>query len=133
MTENEKAVAEVLSEYSAALNASKTEQVMPLYAEDGIFMAPYSQSSVGIAAVRKAYDTVFETRKFDVTFHPAEIVEMSPDWVYARTNSSGSTTNPKTGVKSSEGNQELFIFKKDSSGEFKIYRYSFSPVTPPKG
>jgi uncharacterized protein (TIGR02246 family) len=126
MTANERAVAEVLTAYGAALNASDTDSVMPLYAEDGVFMPPYSASAVGVDAVRKAYDAVFKAIKLTVTFNVAEIVEMSPEWVFARTNSSGTTLNLATCATSAEANQELFIFRKDRGGKFRIARYSFS-------
>ena len=32
----------LLAKYNDALNASSTDAVMPLYAEDGVFMAAYS-------------------------------------------------------------------------------------------
>ena len=130
MTANEKAVSAALAKYQDALNASDTEAVMPLYAEDGIFMPPYSQSAIGAAALRKAYDEVFKAITLSVKFNVAEIVEMSPDWVFARTNSAGTTTDHATGAKSAEGNQELFIFKKNSEGAWKIARYSFSSTNP---
>jgi uncharacterized protein (TIGR02246 family) len=130
MTPNEQAVAKVLAAYSAALNASDTDAVMPLYAEDGVFMPPYSASAVGAVAVRKAYDAVFKAIKLTVKFNVAEIVEMSPEWVFARTNSAGTTLNRATGAISAEANQELFIFRKDRDGKFKIARYSFSTTNP---
>jgi uncharacterized protein (TIGR02246 family) len=130
MTANEQAVAEVLAAYGAALNASDTDAVMPLYAEDGVFMPPYSASAVGMGAVRKAYDAVFKAIKLTVKFKAAEIVEMSPDWVFARTNSAGTTLDHATGATSAEANQELFIFRKDRDGKFKIARYSFSTTNP---
>ena len=128
----EDAVKDLLSSYNDALNASETDDVMLLYMTNGIFMPPFSQSAIGHAAIRKAYDTVFETRKFEVKFNLAELVVLSPEWAFARTNSAGHTTNPKTGVQSSEGNQELFLFKRDTDGAWKIARYSFSPTSPPK-
>jgi uncharacterized protein (TIGR02246 family) len=131
MTPNEKAVAEVLASYNAALNASDTGAVLPLYAADGVFMAPFSPSAVGTEAVRKAYDAVFAAITLTVKFDIAEIMELSPDWVFARTNSAGTTLNHATGATTSEGNQELFLFHKDKSGRFKIARYSFSPTKPP--
>jgi uncharacterized protein (TIGR02246 family) len=130
MTPNEQAVAEVLAAYSVALNASETNAVMPLYVEDGVFMPPCSASAVGAGAVRKAYDAVFKTIKLTVKFNVAEIVEMSPEWVFARTNSAGTTLNHATGATSAEANQELFIFRKDRGGKFKIARYSFSTTNP---
>jgi uncharacterized protein (TIGR02246 family) len=131
MTANEQAVAKVLEAYNAALNSSDTSLVMPLYTEDGVFMPPYSPSAVGLAAVRKAYDAVFKAIKLTVKFNVAEIVEMSPDWVFARTNSAGKTLNHATGATTAEANQELFIFRKDKDGKFKIARYSFATTNPP--
>jgi uncharacterized protein (TIGR02246 family) len=131
MTKNEQAVAQVLEAYNAALNASDTNSVMPLYADDGVFMPAFSPSAVGAEAVRKAYDAVFAQIKLTVKFDIAEIVELSPEWVFARTNSAGKTLNHATGATTSEGNQELFIFRKSKEGKFKIARYSFSPTKPP--
>src|SRR6201984_2576435 len=125
MTANEQAVAEVLAAYSAALNASDTDAVMPLYAEDGVFMPPYSPSAVGVVAVRKAYDAVFKAIKLTVKFNVAEIVEMGPEWVFARTNSAGTTLNHATGAITAEANQELFIFRRARGGKSNISRHGF--------
>jgi uncharacterized protein (TIGR02246 family) len=132
MTANESAVAETLCAYSQALNSSDTNALMPLYAQDGVFMPPYSPSAVGLAEVRKAYDAVFASIQLTVKFKIAEILEMSPDWVFARTNSAGTTLNHATGAISKEGNQELFIFHKEKDGKFRIARYSFSTTNPRK-
>jgi uncharacterized protein (TIGR02246 family) len=130
MSPNEQAVAEVLAAYNAALNSSDTDAVMPLYSDDGVFMPPYSPSAVGRAAVRKAYDNVFAAIRLTVKFNIAEIVEMSPEWVFARTNSVGTTVTHATGGTSAEGNQELFIFRRGGDGKFRIARYSFSTTNP---
>ena len=132
MNANEKAVSDVLAKYQDALNDSDTAAVMRLYADDGVFMPPYSQSAVGAAAVRQAYDAVFKAIKLSVNFNVAEVVEMSPSWVFARTNSAGTTTINATGAKSAEANQELFIFGKVTDGSWKIARYSFSSTNPPE-
>jgi ketosteroid isomerase-like protein len=34
-------------------------------------------------------------------------------------------------MTTSEANQELFIFRKDDDGVWRIARYSFSPTNPP--
>jgi ketosteroid isomerase-like protein len=78
---------------------------MPLYAQDGVFMPPYSPSTVGLAEVRKAYGAVFAAIQLTVKFNTAEIVEMSSDWVFARTNSAGTTLNLINGAISKEANQ----------------------------
>jgi uncharacterized protein (TIGR02246 family) len=131
MTPNEQAVAGVLAAYNAALNASDTNSVMPLYAEDGVFMPAFSPSAVGAEAVRKAYEAVFVAIRLAVKFDIAGIVELSPDWVFARTNSAGTTLNHASGATTVERNQESFLFRKDGDGKFKIARYSFSPTKPP--
>jgi ketosteroid isomerase-like protein len=63
-----------MSSYEEALNASSTAAVMPLYAEDGVFMPPNSSSAVGKAAVRQAYDAVFKAITLTVKFAIAELV-----------------------------------------------------------
>ena len=132
MSATTEAIIALLAKYNEALNASSTEAVMPLYAEDGVFMPPYSQSAVGVEAVRKAYDAVFKAITLNVKFTIVEVVGLGPGWAFARTNSEGTTTDHATGTKSAEGNQELFIFKQDQKGAWQIARYSFSPTNPPR-
>src|SRR5580704_9221967 len=50
MSATTEAITALLAKYNEALNASSTEAVVPLYAEDGVFMPPYSQSAVGAEA-----------------------------------------------------------------------------------
>ena len=131
MTENEKAAAAVLETYSQALNRSDMEQVMALYAPDGVFMPQGSPSSIGADAVRKAYEAVFANITLTVRFEIAEVQELSPEWVFARTNSEGSVKIHATGASSAEANQELFLLQK-LGGEWKIARYCFSTTNPPR-
>lgn len=129
MNPNEKAVVEVLAMYQDALNQSDTDAVMKLYARDGVFMPQNSPSSVGAGEVRKAYDAVFKTIKLTVKFNVAEVVEMAPNWVFARTNSAGTVKVQATGAGGPEANQELFLFQK-IDGAWKIARYCFSTTNP---
>ena len=132
MTATKEAITALLARYNDALNASSTDAVMPLYAEHGVFMPPYSPSAVGAEALRKAYDVVFKAITLNVRFTIAEIVDLAPEWAFARTNSAGTTLDHATGTKSAEANQELFILTKDSGGSWKIARYSFSSTNPPR-
>ena len=131
MNANEQAVAAVLAKYEDALNQSDIDAVMKLYAFDGVFMPQNSPSSVGADAVRKAYDAVFNAIKLTVKFNVAEVVEMAPNWVLARTNSAGTVKVYATGGGGPEANQELFVFQK-IDGEWKIARYCFSTTNPPR-
>jgi uncharacterized protein (TIGR02246 family) len=127
---DETAIRNAMLSYESALNASNTEAAMPLYAEDGVFMAPNNQSAVGKASVQQAYDAVFKAITLKVKFTIAELVVMSPRWALVRTNSAGTQKINATGVTSHEANQELFIFKKGDDGQWRIARYSFSTTNP---
>jgi uncharacterized protein (TIGR02246 family) len=125
------ALTKVLARYNAALNASSVDESLALYTDDGVFMPPFSASAVGKDAVRRAYIKVFETITLNVKFTIAEIVQMSSAWAFVRTNSAGTNRINASSKVSAEGNQELFLFRKDADGEWRIARYSFSPTSPP--
>jgi uncharacterized protein (TIGR02246 family) len=131
MNANEKAVAEVLAQYQEALNQSDTDAVMKLYAPDGVFMPQNRPSSVGADEVRRAYDAVFKTIQLTVKFNVAEIVEVAPSWVFARTNSAGTVKVHATGAGGPEANQELFLFQRIGRA-WKIARYCFSTTNAPR-
>ena len=127
MNASEEAIAAVLATYQ---DASDTDAVMKLYAADGVFMPQNFPSSVGAEAVRRAYEGVFDAITLSVTFHVAEIHQVAPEWAFARTNSAGTATVHATGGKSTEGNQELFVFQKIGDA-WKIARYCFSTTNSP--
>jgi uncharacterized protein (TIGR02246 family) len=129
MNVNEKAVVAVLAKYQDALNQSDTDAVMTVYAADGVFMPQNSPSSIGAEEVRRAYEAVFRTIKLTVKFNVAEVVEMAPNWVFARTNSAGTVKVLATDAGGPEANQELFLFQK-IDGVWKIARYCFSTTSP---
>jgi uncharacterized protein (TIGR02246 family) len=131
MNSAEAAVADALVRYQRALNTSDVGAALDLYAPDGVFMPQNSPSSVGAGAVRKAYELVFRTITLRVQFNVAEVRQLAPDWAFARTNSTGTSTDNATGVTSSESNQELFIFQRIRD-DWKIARYCFSTTLPPQ-
>jgi uncharacterized protein (TIGR02246 family) len=119
----------VIKDYEKALNASDTAAALALYGEDPVFMPQYSGALSGRNAVKGGYDHVFNTLKLNVTFTVHEVVEMG-DLAYVRTTSAGKTEilAKKTMVK--EGNNELFVFRKEL-GKWKIHRYLFASTNPP--
>jgi uncharacterized protein (TIGR02246 family) len=123
-------IVNVIKEYEKSLNASDAQAALDLYGEDPIFMPEYSVALSGRDAVKAGYDHVFNTLRLNVAFTIHEIVEMG-DLAYVRTTSSGKTEilARKTTVK--EGNNELFIFRKEH-GKWKIHRYLFASTNPPE-
>jgi uncharacterized protein (TIGR02246 family) len=130
MNTAEAAVADALVRYERALNTSDVDATLDLYAPDGVFMPQNSPSSIGASDVRKAYELVFRAITLRVQFSVAEVHQLAPDWAFARTSSTGTSTVRATGVTSLEGNQELFIFQRVDD-DWKIARYCFSTTLPP--
>jgi uncharacterized protein (TIGR02246 family) len=123
-------IVNLIKAYEKSLNASDAQAALDLYGEDPIFMPQYSVALSGRDAVKAGYDHVFNTLRLNVAFTIHEIVEMG-DLAYVRTTSAGKTEilARKTTVK--EGNNELFIFRKEH-GKWKIHRYLFASTNPPE-
>ncbi len=119
----------VLKAYEQVLNASDVAGILTLYTKDGVFMAQYNASAVGIHQVEAAYTGVFQAIDLNVEFDIVEVEVIADDWAFARTNSSVTSTINATGDKISEGNQELFVLQK-IDGDWKIARYAFSTTNP---
>jgi uncharacterized protein (TIGR02246 family) len=117
-----------LKRYEAALNANDIDTIMGLYGRDPVFMAQHAPAMVGRDAVRSGYKQVFDTIKLNIRFDIHE-VEEADDWAWARTSSAGRTRILAAGVEIPEGNNELFVFRRED-GQWKIHRYLFSTTTP---
>lgn len=120
----------VLKAYEAALNANDTDTILGLYGADPVFMPQHAPALVGRDAVRAGYEHVFNTLKLDIEFTIYE-VEEAGDWAWARTSSAGTQTLLATGQQSQEGNNELFVLRREA-GAWKICRYLFSTNQPPR-
>jgi uncharacterized protein (TIGR02246 family) len=123
-------IVNVIKAYEKSLNASDTPAALALYGEDPIFMPQYSAALSGRDAVKAGYEKVFSTLKLNVNFTIHEVVEMG-DLAYVRTTSAGKTEILAKKTTVTEGNNELFIFRKEH-GKWKIHRYLFASTNPPE-
>jgi uncharacterized protein (TIGR02246 family) len=130
MTSDETAVRNVLTSYQDALNGSSTAAAMSLYTEDGVVMPPYNESVVGKAQLSSLYEAGSKLFTLHVKFTIREVVQMSPEWAFARTHSEGTRKDIATGAMTDEANQELFILRKGADRAWRIARYSFSSTNP---
>jgi uncharacterized protein (TIGR02246 family) len=121
-------IKELLKTYESALNTNDVEGILALYGSDPVFMPQHAPALVGRDAVRAGYEQVFATIKLDVRFEVHEIEEAG-DRAWARTSSAGRTRILAAGAEVTEGNNELFIFRRES-GEWRIHRYLFSTNQP---
>lgn len=118
----------ILRTYETALNSNAIDAILDVFGSEPVFMPQHAPALVGRAAVRAGYEQVFATIKLDVRFEIHE-VEESGDFAWARTSSSGRTKILAAGVEVTEGNNELFIFRREN-GSWKIHRYLFSTNQP---
>ena len=121
-------IKELLAAYERALNANDLEGILALYGSDPVFMPQHAPALVGRDAVRAGYQQVFATIKLAIRFEVHELEE-GGDWAWARTSSAGRTRILAAGVEVAEGNNELFIFRREG-GEWRIHRYLFSTNQP---
>ena len=119
-----------LQRYERALNSADTDAVMKLYASDAIFMPQNSAPAIGHAPVRAAYDSLFKTLKPELKFQIDEVQVLSPTWAFARTRSTGTMKLLNNGIVVPGANQEMFVFRKEKSGEWLVARYIFNEPTP---
>ena len=118
----------LLRSYETALNTGATEAIVDLYGSEPVFMPQHAPALVGRDAVRAGYEQVFATIKLDVRFEIHE-VEEAGDYAWARTSSTGRTKILAAGAEVAEGNNELFIFRREQ-GVWKIHRYLFATTQP---
>ncbi|WP_149763593.1 YybH family protein [Neomesorhizobium albiziae] len=114
--------------YETALNGNDIDTILGLYGNDPIFMPQHAPALVGRNAVRAGYEQVFASIKLDIVFTIHE-VETAGDWAWVRTSSAGRTRILAAGVEIEEGNNELFVFRREN-GVWKIHRYLFSTNRP---
>lgn len=118
----------ILRSYESALNSNAIDTILDLFGSEPVFMPQHAPALIGRAAVRAGYEQVFATIKLDVRFEIHE-VEEAGDTAWARTSSSGRTKILAAGVEVTEGNNELFIFRREN-GAWKIHRYLFATNQP---
>lgn len=118
----------LLKTYETALNGNDIETILGLYSASPVFMPQNAPALVGRDAVRAGYRQVFDAIKLSVAFEIHEIQEAG-DWAWARTSSAGRTTILAVGIEVTEGNNELFVFRRED-GAWRIHRYLFATNQP---
>jgi len=122
------AIEATISGYFTALNHGDVDAVLKLYTGDPVQLPFLLPSIVGTEAVRKNYENTFQQIRFQMHTTIQELVQMSPEWAYVRTDSAGMFTPVKTGKEAAATFHELFLLQKSSDGTWHIARYSFSPT-----
>jgi len=125
---DEVSIQSLIDQYQNALNASDAKIILTFYDKAPVFMPQHAPAQVGRKAVQQAYENVFNNIKLDIRF-TTHSLEVLGDTAWARTSSAGKTKILANDAIINEGNNELFIFKKQQ-GEWKIHQYLFSTNQP---
>lgn len=127
------AIQESLKLYEQALNRADTAAIVRLYTADGVQMAPDAAAVVGGDAVGSAYDATFKAVSLNLAFKVDEIKLLNKETALLRSHSSGTLkVHGSAQPPNSVAFKELFVLRKQTSGQWKFSHYSFSssPVNP---
>jgi len=122
------AIEETILAYFRALNDADIGAILGLYSNDPVMLPFLQPAVVGIDAVRANYEGTFQLIRFEMKTTIQELVEMSPEWAYVRTDTSGTFTPTRTGEGAPAAFHELFLLRNTGAEHWKIARYSFSPA-----
>ncbi len=129
-TPEKAAIEATIFQYFEALNAGDIDAALKLYTDDPVQLPFMQPTVVGTEAVRSGYEGLFGLIRFQMHTKIEELVQMSPEWAFVRTESAGMMTPVRTGQASPATFHEVFILRKTSDVKWRIARYSFSPTAP---
>ena len=128
-TPNSAAIEETIFAYFQALNDASIDAILDLYSKDPVMLPFLQPAVVGTDAVRENYEGTFQLIRFEVQTTIQELVEMSPEWAYVRTDTTGTFTPTRTCEGAPAVFHELFLLRKTGDEHWQIARYSFSPAS----
>ncbi|GAB3641312.1 YybH family protein [Spirosoma arcticum] len=121
----QRAIQQLLDTYGAALNGSDAARIIPLFAQDGVFLAPGNPTATGQNQIKGAFDGLFGAVTLKLQFTPAQITVVNDKYAYATSTSSGTLTVKSNGQSAPNAYRELWVFVKEN-GQWKIARYLFN-------
>jgi len=114
--------------YFQALNDASIDAILDLYSKDPVMLPFLQPAVVGTDAVRANYEGTFQLIRFEMQATIQELVVMSPEWAYVRTDTNGAFIPTRTGEGALAAFHELFLLQKTEDEHWQIARYSFSPA-----
>ena len=146
MSHLSKSVQDLFSTYQTALNSSDLDLAMAMYwPEDGdknsraAFTAPHSPPSIGLKAIRSAYEELFAKVEHMVNIE-IEHFSLTHDsnWAFVRTRCTGNCRVRATGEELEDDVQGSWVLqrlggaKSYQDGIWKVTSYHFSSRLPPQ-
>jgi uncharacterized protein (TIGR02246 family) len=118
MTEDERAIRDVVDEWFAATKAGDLAAVVELMTDDVVFMVP-GREPFG----KREFAAAFQAMTNVVIEGTSEIAELRVlgDWAYVR-NHLDVTTTPNSGAPMRRSGYTLTIFRKEHDGRWRLAR-----------
>jgi uncharacterized protein (TIGR02246 family) len=118
MTEDERAIRDVVDEWFAATKAGDLAAVLELMTDDVVFMVP-GREPFG----KREFAAAFQAMTNVVIEGTSEIAELRVlgDWAYVR-NHLDVTTTPNSGAPMRRSGYTLTIFRKEHDGRWRLAR-----------
>ncbi len=115
----------LLLSYGKALNAASVKDVVPLFAEDGVFMPSALPTAKGHDQIKLAFDHEFKAIKLNIAVIFDEIVQQG-NLAYVRTRSKGTITILSKNITVPTDKYRAFFVLEKIKGKWKIARFMFN-------
>ena len=116
--------------YLTAFNRHDAAAVVANYTDDGVLIAPIGPAVESKPMLAMVYPEVFKAVRFNMAYEIKEVMQISPDWAFVRSATTGTETINATGDISEARYQELFLLRKEA-GAWKIARYCTAKIVAP--
>ena len=126
---DEEAIAGLLEEYFAALNAGDADGYLACFTDDAVWMPPDEPAIVGKEAWLEENPDPFTTFDLDLTLTLDEVV-VPGDWAFARGTVTGTFTAAE-GEPVQVSGKNLWILQRQSDGSWKVWRSIRNSNNPP--
>lgn len=115
----------VVEAYFQALNADNVARIVELYHGDAVFFADDAAAARGIEAIERTYRRILGKIDLDSHHKYYEAIVLGPVAI-VESRSSGTITVEESGETRPTNNNELFVLRRDDSGDWRIFRYMFN-------
>ena len=109
---NDAAIRNTIARYFDALNRSDVDAALKLYTDDPVMLPFLQPTVVGRKGVLENYENTFQHIQFRMETKIEELVEMSLEWAYVRTESAGLFTPASTRKSSPPPSTSFSCFAK---------------------
>ena len=111
---------QVVSEWTAAYNASDVDAVVALYADDAIWMDEGAPARIGKSAIRDSFGQLFELGTYESLDLVDEVIVCSQDCLIARGHWTEVVTLRSGGVQPRDAGKFIWLIRRQPDDGWKV-------------